>query len=181
MVLFGALVVHTDRRGVLPEPESSHRRGELISTATQHVNEKIRAREVRLIDETGKQLGIFTTREALSIARERNLDLVASQVKNRRASVSAVLFGSESVLCEDEPGEIERTIIEREGVDKDDFVVPLIPECSSTGSRRELVAEFHELRFQAVEDALSNYGVELHEIPLSPNRLFELVRAAGKG
>ena len=85
---------------------------------------------------------------------KRNLDLVASQVKNRRASVSAVLFGSESVLCEDEPGEIERTIIEKEGVDKDDFVVPLIPECSSTGSRRELVAEFHELRFQAMEDAL---------------------------
>jgi translation initiation factor IF-3 len=76
VVLFGALVVHTDRRGVLPEPESSHRRGELISTATQHVNEKIRAREVRLIDETGKQLGIFPTREALSMARERNLDLV---------------------------------------------------------------------------------------------------------
>ena len=32
---------------------------------------------------------------------------------------------------------------------------------------------------QAVEDALSDYGVELNEIPLSPNRLFELVAAAG--
>jgi tRNA pseudouridine13 synthase len=83
-----------------------------------------------------------------------NLDLVSSQVKNRRASVSAVLFGSESVLCEGEPGEIERMMIEREGVSKEDFVVPLIPECSSTGSRRELVAEFHELRFQVNEDAL---------------------------
>ncbi|MDD1748233.1 MAG: tRNA pseudouridine(13) synthase TruD [Methanomassiliicoccales archaeon] len=83
-----------------------------------------------------------------------NLDLVSSQVRNRRASVSAVLFGSESVLCEGEPGEIERMMIEREGVSKEDFVVPLIPECSSTGSRRELVAEFHDLRFQADEDAL---------------------------
>jgi tRNA pseudouridine13 synthase len=83
-----------------------------------------------------------------------NLDLVSSQVKNRRASVSAVLFGSESVLCEGEPGEIERMMIEKEGVSKEDFVVPLIPECSSTGSRRELVAEFHELRFQVNEDAL---------------------------
>jgi translation initiation factor IF-3 len=51
-------------------------RGELISTSTQRVNEQIRAREVRLIDETGKQLGIYPTREALGIARERNLDLV---------------------------------------------------------------------------------------------------------
>ena len=39
-------------------------------------NEKIRAREVRLIDEEGKQLGIVPTFEALKLARERELDLV---------------------------------------------------------------------------------------------------------
>jgi translation initiation factor IF-3 len=33
-------------------------------------------REVRLIDETGKQLGIYPTREALHVATERGLDLV---------------------------------------------------------------------------------------------------------
>lgn len=33
-------------------------------------------REVRLIDETGKQLGIYPTREAIQIAREKSLDLV---------------------------------------------------------------------------------------------------------
>lgn len=31
---------------------------------------------------------------------------------------------------------------------------------------------------QAVEDALSDYGIEIREIPLSPNRLFELLREA---
>jgi translation initiation factor IF-3 len=40
------------------------------------VNERIRAREVRLIDENGAQLGIVPTREALRIARERELDLI---------------------------------------------------------------------------------------------------------
>jgi len=39
-------------------------------------NEKIRVREVRLIDEDGKQLGIVPTFEALRIAREKELDLV---------------------------------------------------------------------------------------------------------
>ncbi len=39
-------------------------------------NERIRAREVRLIDEDGKQLGIVPTSEALRVARERELDLV---------------------------------------------------------------------------------------------------------
>jgi len=33
-------------------------------------------REVRLIDETGKQLGIYPTAEALRLAEERELDLV---------------------------------------------------------------------------------------------------------
>ncbi len=33
-------------------------------------------RQVRLIDENGEQLGILDTREALAIARERDLDLV---------------------------------------------------------------------------------------------------------
>jgi translation initiation factor IF-3 len=40
------------------------------------VNEEIRAREVRLVSETGEQLGIVPLREALRIAAERNLDLV---------------------------------------------------------------------------------------------------------
>src|SRR5271163_2693982 len=40
------------------------------------INEKIRAREVRVIDEAGNQLGILPPFEALKIARERGLDLV---------------------------------------------------------------------------------------------------------
>lgn len=40
------------------------------------VNEQIRLREVRLVDENGQQLGIVSSREALQIAREKNLDLV---------------------------------------------------------------------------------------------------------
>ena len=39
-------------------------------------NEKIRAREVRVIDDNGEQLGIMAPFDALKIARERALDLV---------------------------------------------------------------------------------------------------------
>ncbi len=39
-------------------------------------NDRIRAREVRVIDETGAQLGVMAPFEALRIARERSLDLV---------------------------------------------------------------------------------------------------------
>jgi len=41
-----------------------------------NVNERIRVREVRLIDENGEQLGIVSTSEALRLAREKELDLV---------------------------------------------------------------------------------------------------------
>lgn len=41
-----------------------------------NVNEGIRAREVRLIDHNGEQLGVKTRTEALEIATSANLDLV---------------------------------------------------------------------------------------------------------
>ena len=40
------------------------------------INERIRVSEVRLIDEEGNQVGIVPTEQALSLASERDLDLV---------------------------------------------------------------------------------------------------------
>jgi translation initiation factor IF-3 len=40
------------------------------------VNERIRAREIRLIDENGEMMGVMPPIRALDIARDRNLDLV---------------------------------------------------------------------------------------------------------
>jgi len=40
------------------------------------VNERIRVREIRVIDDTGTQLGIMPPQQALTIARQKGLDLV---------------------------------------------------------------------------------------------------------
>jgi translation initiation factor IF-3 len=40
------------------------------------INERIRASEVRLIDQEGKQIGVVPTEQALELAHERDLDLV---------------------------------------------------------------------------------------------------------
>ncbi|MDQ3608738.1 MAG: translation initiation factor IF-3, partial [Actinomycetota bacterium] len=40
------------------------------------INERIRAPEVRLIDENGEQVGVMNAEEAQNYARERELDLV---------------------------------------------------------------------------------------------------------
>ena len=40
------------------------------------INEQIRDKEIRLIGESGEQLGIMSSREALKLAEEAGLDLV---------------------------------------------------------------------------------------------------------
>jgi len=40
------------------------------------INNQIRANKVRVIDEQGKNLGVFSLEEALEMAKERNLDLI---------------------------------------------------------------------------------------------------------
>lgn len=58
-------------------PSTRQFRRRAISRPVQtRVNERIRIREVRLIDDEGRQIGIIPTREALEMARERGLDLV---------------------------------------------------------------------------------------------------------
>ena len=46
------------------------------STTEPRINDRIRARDVRLVDPEGQQLGIRTLPEALAIARQMDLDLV---------------------------------------------------------------------------------------------------------
>ena len=48
----------------------------MAETKGLRINEQIRVREVRLIDEEGNQKGIIPTKEALVMAHEANLDLV---------------------------------------------------------------------------------------------------------
>jgi translation initiation factor IF-3 len=54
------------------------------------INERIRVPEVRLINETGEQVGIVKTPEALEYARERDLDLV-EVAANSKPPVARVL------------------------------------------------------------------------------------------
>lgn len=47
-----------------------------ISKVVHQLNDEIRDKEIRLISDTGEQLGIVSSEEALRIAEERGLDLV---------------------------------------------------------------------------------------------------------
>ena len=47
------------------------------------INERIGVREVRLVDEDGKQIGVIDTKKALELAQERDLDLVEVAPESR--------------------------------------------------------------------------------------------------
>jgi translation initiation factor IF-3 len=51
-------------------------KGVAISSKTHRINERIKSPELRVIGEDGKQLGVMTRAEALSLARQLNVDLV---------------------------------------------------------------------------------------------------------
>lgn len=48
----------------------------VISSKELQINEEIRDKEVRLVDEDGKQIGVVPIKEAQRLAIEKNLDLV---------------------------------------------------------------------------------------------------------
>ena len=50
--------------------------GGLLIQQFVRVNQKIRAREVRVIDPEGKQLGVMTTSQALAAAQQHGVDLI---------------------------------------------------------------------------------------------------------
>jgi translation initiation factor IF-3 len=71
----------TERRTIcppFPRPgRPANRKGDApISTTDARINDRIRAREVRLVGADGEQIGVKPLPEALHIAREHDLDLV---------------------------------------------------------------------------------------------------------
>jgi len=58
------------------------------------VNEKIRAPEVRVIDENNEMLGVLATKKAIVMAKERELDLVAVSPKAQPPVAKFIDYGN---------------------------------------------------------------------------------------
>ncbi len=71
-----------------------------------------------------------------------NIDKIKKLCDSGRAYVSTVLFGSETSFSGGLQGEIEREIINEEGLKKSDFRIKYIPELSSRGLRRNILSRF---------------------------------------
>ncbi len=76
---------------------------------------------------------------------EANLQKVAKSVVEGKAFVSGLIFGTESQFAGGRMGDIERRVIEAEGVGRADFQIVGLREASSKGIRRELLAQCKDL------------------------------------
>ncbi len=83
-----------------------------------------------------------------------NLGRVAGRCRERKAWVSAILFGSEPEFAGGEPGRIEKEIVASEGLQPKDFIIPEIPRISSRGTRREILASIRGLEATIVGNDL---------------------------
>ena len=83
---------------------------------------------------------------------DQNLETVNKQLKKGRGFVSSILIGSDTTYSKAEMGEIEQNIIETEGVDQRDFIIPEIPAASSYGTRRALLAPVSNLTYELLKD-----------------------------
>jgi tRNA pseudouridine13 synthase len=65
------------------------------------------------------------------------------------------LFGYKSLFSEGRQGEVERELLEEEGISLEDFRIPSLPELASRGAkRRALLDPLPDLRWEVEEDGL---------------------------
>ncbi len=85
---------------------------------------------------------------------ERNLSKASKMVRKGKAFISAPLYGHKSKLSKGEQGDIERKVINEEGIEKEDFIIPKISSISSTGTRRNIFAPVKDLEWGLEGNAL---------------------------
>ena len=90
------------------------------------------------------------------IITEGNIEKANKQILREHAFVSGLLIGSDSVFSEGKMGVIEHNIIDCEGMDTRDFIIPEIPYISSSGSRRSLLSSVKNLQYELNNDDLND-------------------------
>lgn len=83
-----------------------------------------------------------------------NLSKIRTKVKEGKAFVSGLIFGSNSEFAKGMQGEIEQDIIRAEEITPKNFIIPKIPEISSKGNRRELLAPLKKLDYKSSRNSV---------------------------
>jgi len=107
---------------------------------------------------------------------EYNLAKVQDKIDLGKAFISAPLIGCETEYSLGVPGEIERSIMEGEGVKRKDFFIPDIPRLSSKGTRREIIAPLKNFSHE-IYDTYVNMKFDLYKGCYATSLLREFMKS----
>jgi tRNA pseudouridine13 synthase len=94
-------------------------------------------------------------RERYINVSESNINAVNEQLARGNGFVSCLLFGYESVFASGQQGEIEKEIVASHALSAQDFIVPEIKECTSSGSRREVLSPLSHVELDVDGDSIT--------------------------
>ncbi|MGC8497219.1 MAG: tRNA pseudouridine(13) synthase TruD [Thermoplasmata archaeon] len=81
-----------------------------------------------------------------------NVETIKKRIEEKKAWISAVLYGYNSEFSGGEQGRIEKEVIEAENISKDMFKIKELPELSSKGFRRAMSENFKDLSYVTDSD-----------------------------
>lgn len=100
--------------------------------------------------------------------KESNIEKINKQISKKKAVLTGLLIGYDTIFADGEMGEIEHSVIELQKINPKDFIIPEIPFLSSSGSRRPLLALMPFLKWTLDVDELSreHQALRMHfELP----------------
>ena len=89
-------------------------------------------------------------KERVAIVNKDNEKRIRLNCDKNRLVITGALPGSNYILTNDEPGNIEKEVIEEMKLDKCSFYVDKIPRLSSKGTRRPLITKYGDLTVESV-------------------------------
>ncbi len=95
----------------------------------------------------GLDNGMPVYREMIKV-KERNRPRIEKRVKEGKAAITGAVFGSDTMLADGIQGEIERKVIEAEGLKAGDFIFERPENLNSAGTRRALLSKVMDLRIE---------------------------------
>ena len=95
--------------------------------------------------------GIPVKRELFTV-KDHNIDRITKRVRDGKAAVTGAVFGHDAVLAGGVQGEIEREIIEKEGLSPEDFRFSEPEYLTSAGNRRALISAVMELEMEPMPE-----------------------------
>jgi tRNA pseudouridine13 synthase len=83
-----------------------------------------------------------------------NIEKVTKKISQKKAYLSALVPGAEGRYASGVQGEIERKVVEEEGISPEDFIIPQIRELSSKGRRRAIVSPINNFEYEMVKGGI---------------------------